>query len=339
VSEVALTGLRAENPMAFLAALGALSLASDGSDGSVALSWRVGPDGSWSPVLHSSQLNTPEYVVEAIVAAHRARDPKRELGWDKDLMRVSRDALRKLLEERLDEQAGNGNVHAAWMIAACLCELPLRTLQQPAGAAVSYTPFRLIPRVGRARFLDAALRECEAGVDHLHVCLFEPWRYQRGTQSLRWDPGAAVSARALMAQAPTHLGPSGVPGAVLLAVRGLAFFPLVTSRGGRIGRAAPPGMAQRRDFVWPVWGEPLDERTTRMMLSMPWPRALIEAREVEDRTSRTKNGRQIAREARDKLSHARNQLRAHGVIACYVAPRVRRGDDDEALGWGRPILV
>jgi hypothetical protein len=334
VSEIVLSGLRAENPMAFLAALGALSLASDGSDGPIHLFWQTGADGSWSPVLRSPQLDTPEHLVEIIAAAHQTRDPKKEVGWDKDLMRVSREDLRVLLE-----QAGGDGSRLAWMIAACLCELPLRTLQQPTGTAVSYTPFRLIPRVGRARFLDAALRECQAGVDHLHDCLFEPWRYHRGIQSLRWDPGAAVPARALMAQAPTHLGPSGVPGAVLLAVRGLPFFPLVTTRAGPTKRAAPPGMPQRRDFVWPIWSEPLSERATRMMLSMPWPRAFLDAHNQEGETTRAKDGRQKAREATDKLAHARSQLRAHGVLACYAAPRVRRGDDDEALGWGQPILV
>jgi hypothetical protein len=337
VSAVALTGLRAENPMAFLAALGALALASDGSDDPVAISWQERLDNSWSPVLHGSGFNTSEDVIGAIVKAHQTRDPKRELGWSKDLMRVSPDEMQELLKDRLDAQDDDGDLRAAWMVAACLCELPLRTLQQTPDAGVSYTPFRLIPRVGRARFLDAALRECEAGVDHLHSCLFEPWRYQRGIQSLRWDPGAAVPARALMGQAPTHLGPSGVSGAVLLAVRGLAFLPLITSQGGRDGRAAPPGMPQRRDFMWPVWSEPLGERASRMMLSMPWPRALLRAQEEVIETANADGKKK--REAKIKLTRVCNQLRAHGVLTCYVAPRVRRGDDDEALGWGQPILV
>lgn len=338
MNDIALTGLRAENPMAFLAALGALSLASSGSDGPVALSWRAESDGSWSPILHGSQLYTPERVVETIVAAHEMRNLQQELGWDKDIMRISRDDLRNLLKHYLSERDNDANNDAAWMLAACLCELPLRDLQRPIGTAVSYTPFRLIPRVGRTRFLQAALRECEAGVDHLHACLFEPWHYRRGTQSLRWDPGAAVAARALMAQAPTHLGPSGVPGSVLLAVRGLAFFPLITSRTGRNGRAAPPGMPQRRDFAWPIWGEPLSECATRMMLSMPWLQMLFETRNGESAATDPK-AKQTRPKAKDKLVHARNQLRAHGVLACYRAPRVRRGDDDEALGWGQSAFV
>ncbi|HXB63956.1 MAG TPA: hypothetical protein VNV42_03660 [Solirubrobacteraceae bacterium] len=337
MSGIMLSGLCAESPMAFLAALGALALASDGHDKQVTLSWRAGPDGSLRPLLHSSQLDTRERMVEAVIAGHETRDLERELGWEKDLMRVSREELRKLLRDRLDAKSDSGDARAAWMLAACLCELPLRRLQQASASAVSYTPFRLIPRVGRARFLEAARRECEAGVEHLHGCLFEPWQYQRGTQSLRWDPGAAVPARALMAQAPTHVGPSGVPGAVLLAVRGLAFFQLITTRVGRTERAAPPGISKQREFVWPIWSDPLSERGTRMMLSMPWPMALVEARNQElKETAHDARGA-----ARRKIGEkfARRQLRAHGVIACYAAPRVRRGDDDEAFGWGQAIPI
>lgn len=334
MSGVALTGLRAENPMAFLAALGALSLAGDGSDNKVVLSWGEGSDGSLRPMLHSPQFDAPEHVLAAVMGGHETRDLTSELGWEKDLMRVPRDRLRQLLVDRLDARTASGDIRAAWMLAACLCEFPLRTLQS-ADSAVSYTPFRLIPRVGRARFLEAARRECEAGLDHLHACLFEPWHHHRGTQSLRWDPSAAVPSRALMAQAPTHAGPSGVPGAVLLAIRGLAFFPLVTTRVGRNERAAPPGISRRRELVWAVWRDPLGERATRMMLSMPWPLTLVEGHNQASDTSGSPAARQIAR----RTARARRQLLAHGVIACYAAPRVRRGDDDEAFGWGQTIVL
>lgn len=327
MSDVALRGLRAENPMAFMAALGALSLVADGTDGMVSLSWLQGTDCAWTPVLRHSDLKTPEQVVEAILAGHGKRDLALELGWDSDLMRVSREDLREMLVRRLD----GGDVRAAQMLAACLCELPARRAE----GLVSYTPFRLIPRVGRARFLSTVRRECEAGADHLYDCLFERWRYQRGTQSLRWDPGASVSARATMAQAPTHVGPNGVPGSVLLAVRGMACFPLVTARGGR---SAPAGMTQRDRFVWPVWDQPLSERATRMLLSLPWLYRLCELRERDREESHTPDRRRV-RGIEDERDRAYRQLRAHTVVACYVARRVHRGKDDEALGWGEPIVV
>jgi hypothetical protein len=339
MSGVPLTGLRAENPMAFLAALGALSLASDGATGPVSLSWQETEDGSWAPLLDSDQVETSEQVVEAILAGNSKRDIEQELGWEKDLMRISRTEFRAILARQPLDEGGGGDGRAARMLAACLCELPARG----DGSLVAYTPFRLIPRMGRTRFLDTAWRECEAGVGHLHACLFEPWRHARGIQSLRWDPGAGVPARAIMAQAPTHLGPSGVPGAVLLAVRGMAFFPLVTTHGGRTGRApraVPAGLVKRNHFVWPIWSEPLSERATRMLLSMPWLHTLCALREGQrERETDVATDRSPARKIEEERTRTYRQLRAHDVAVCYTAQRVRRGDDDEALGWGEPVVI
>jgi hypothetical protein len=335
VSDIVLSGLRAENPMAFLAALGALSLAADGANGSVALSWQEDSDGSWTPTLQSNELKTAEQTVEAILAGHNKRDLKQELGWDKDLMRVSRESFRDMLACRFNDEGDAAEEHRpARMLAACLCELPARRDPQ----LVPYTPFRLIPRVGRAQFLHVVQRESEAGINHLHTCLFEQWQYKRGTQALRWDPGAEVPARAVMAQAPTHLGPSGVPGSVLLAARGLTFFPLITTRGGRAGFATPAGMTLRDRFIWPIWDQPLSESATRMMVSMPWLHRLCKLRD-EEREKRHPTDWHEARKIEDERRYIFRQLKAHAVTACYVAQRVRRGDDNEALGWGEPIVV
>jgi hypothetical protein len=97
-------------------------------------------------------------------------------------------------------------------------------------------------------------------------------------------------------------------------------------------------MARRDRFVWPVWNQPLSERATRMLLSMPWLHRLCELREREREESHPADRRGVrAREnERERTYH---QLRAHAVAACYIARRVRRGEDDEALGWGEPIVV
>jgi hypothetical protein len=305
VNEITLCGLRAENPLAFIAALGALSLADHATAARVRLGWRAS-DGTWLPFLAGDGLDTREDVVNAVACAHEQRHPDRELGWEQDIMKVTRTRVRELLASRMDDP------DAALLLAACLAELPLRH----DGCSVPYTPFRLIPRKGRARFLDVALRESNAGVDHLEACMFEPWTHVRGVQSLRWDPAARVQARALMAEAPTHAGTDGVPGAVLLAVRGLSCFPLIISRHG----AVPPGLTHRDRFVWPIWSEPLELPLVRMVLSMRWLHQL----DHNDRRLRERAAR---------------QLFSHGVLARFAAPRVRRGADDEALGWGVPIVL
>ena len=305
MSGVALTGLRAENPLAFLTALGALSLADEANDATVRMGWQD-TDGAWTPFLLGDGLETANAIAEAIISAHQQRELDEELGWAKDIMKLTRLELRKLLIARAPDS------EAARLLAACVAELPLRRDE----SSVPYTPFRLIPRAGRARFLDVALRESRAGIDHIHACLFEPWVYAKGTQSLCWDPATRVPARALMAEAPSHAGTRGVPGALLLAIRGLTCFPLLITRRG----AAPPGLTDRDRFVWPIWGEPLELPLVRMLLSMRWLHRL----DVDDERQR----RQATR-----------QLSAHGIIVRFSAPRVRRGQDNEAFGWGIPTAI
>ncbi|MGH3111951.1 MAG: type I-G CRISPR-associated protein, Cas3-extension family, partial [Gaiellaceae bacterium] len=258
MTPVRLSGLSADNPLAALAALGALSLASDGLEGRVKLSWERGLR-SWHPLVHPVDRLTSEDLVGAIVAAHERRDLREELGWTKDVMKLGREKVRTLLSARLADE----NVRAAEVVAACVSELPLRK-----NGLSSYTPLRLIPRRGRAGFVESAYKLSEPSPrtqEMIRNALFGPWEYKRGVNSLRWDPGAGLQARAYTAEAPTHMKPAGVPGAMLLAVRGLVFFPLMAA--GRSARA--PGIDERRRVVWPVWRDPLDEPAVRMLFRLP----------------------------------------------------------------------
>jgi CRISPR-associated endonuclease/helicase Cas3 len=329
---IPLIGLRAENPLAFLGAIGVLSLLDRSPNGERRqMAWQA-HQGTWVPLLHTTDLEQPSDVLDALAAAHQQRDLTLELGWDKDIMKITREDLRALLVARAGEE------DAARMVGACLGELPLRR----DGVSAPYTPLRLIPRIGRSRFLDTALRESNNGVEHLESCLFEDWRYTHDTQSMRWDPAARVPSRALMAEAPTHAKPSGVQGAVLLAMRGLTSFPLIIqsrtagpSSGGRVfASAMPPGMRDRSRFLWPIWEQPLALPLVRMLLSSRW------LYEVDaDRSTRSGDTQKNAARQRRRRLNAEAQLTAHGVIAGFSAPRVKRGEDDEALGWGMSIFV
>lgn len=299
MTQVALTAIRGDNPMGFLAALGALSLATDAQEGDALLAWeRSGA--SWTPILAGPGIATEDDVVELIAAAHAQRDLELELGWSADLMKIDRQTVRSLLRERL----AAGELRAAETVAACVAELPPRW---NAPDLVRYTPFRVIPRVGRSRFLTAALAESRAGTDRLRECLFGTWTYSKGVNALRWDPGARIQARALMSEAPSIAGTLGVSCATLLAVRGLGFFPLLTT--GR--EAAPPGLTRDR-LVWPIWNEGLSEAAVRILVAARW--------------------------LHGSDDESRRQLEAHGVATRYVAPRVRLGKDEELLGWGEPVI-
>lgn len=327
MNAIALTGLRAENPLAFLATLGTLSLLHEAMEQRPRISWEQ-RDGTWLPQLHADNVASPDELLKTLVGAHCKRDLESELGWEKDVMKVTREGLREQLRSReVDSES-------ARLLAALLAELPPRRDKE----TVYYTPFRLMPRVGRAKFLEVALRESRHGVAHLRSCLFESWAYTPDTQSMRWDPAAPVPARALMAEAPTDAKPHGVPGAILLAIRGLASFPLITQRYS----AVPAGMVERTGFTWPIWRDPLQLPVIRMLLSIRWLYELDETHRNSDDSGSAKRRQQprpVAGRRRREPADVEAQLRAHSVIATFTAPRVRRGQDDEALGWGVPWII
>lgn len=294
---VLLPGLQGHNPLAVLAAFGALSLATDGADSDMHLAWRQG-ERAWLPALFSDGLDR-QAVQEAIMRGHGIRNLDSELGWAHDVMRVSRDEVRRLLQDRLSR----GARREADVVAAAVSELPLRP---PAREYVAYTPFRLMPRRGRARFLEkikghSAHKQAAASVE---AALFEDWEYTHAN-SLGWDPAAGVAARAYSAEAPTFTGPRGVPGALLLAARGWTLFPMMQSRR----RATTPGLADGNHFVWPIWTDPLNEDALRLLLRLP---ALYDGQDGTDRDA----------------------LARHGVVVRMVAERAQTGDDGAVFTWG-----
>jgi hypothetical protein len=201
---------------------------------------------------------------------------------------------------------------AAQAVGACVVDIPRRR-----GAKVDrdrlspYTPLRLIPRVGRARFLATALSISRSvSESQLRAALFGPWEYEKAN-SLRWDPGAPPSLRAYSAEAPTNFGPLGVPGAVALAAAGLPYFPLIATEGGRAtcrGFSEPNSKTLR----WPLWSLPLDESATRLTLGIP---AVYEEPRNDDVLTR------------------------HGIFARISARRERLGEDNQVLSWGDVEMI
>jgi CRISPR-associated endonuclease/helicase Cas3 len=297
---VVLDALDARNPVAFLAALGALRLATDSAGAEVRLHWHR-HDGNWSPVCDSDAIADGDALVDAIVRGHEARDLDRELGWERDILKLSREDVRRLIEERLR----GGQPWSAAAVAACVAELPERR-----NGWAPYTPLRLIPRMGRARFLETArkLSGSRTVEEDLRAALFGSWRYSKGN-NLAWDPGATLPVRAYAAEAPTHFGPLAVPGAMLLAVAALPLFPLMGTR--RTGACRGFGRDGRR-LTWPVWTSPMTLQAVRCLLGLP----------------------ALYRPEPDLRVLAR-----HGVAIRLSAPRARFGSDGWVLGWGEPVVT
>ncbi len=305
-----LTGIDGRNPCGFLAALGALRLLTDYLEDEVRLTWTSGGAGALHPVLQLGEERDKDELCRLVLDAHEARDLIQELGWEVDVMRLPCERARDLLAPSSGRLISSRSVET---VGACVADVPRRRRGQVNPDRVAaYTPLRLIPRAGRGRFVSAALSASRfaASERRIHDALFGPWRYER-VNNLRWDPGAPASLRAYSAQAPTHFGPLGVPGAIALALAALCYFPLIV---GADGRAACRGFASAdaRVMRWPLWTQSLDEPATRTTLSIP------------------------AIHAERPDAHL---LARHGIFARVSARREQFGRDDQLLSWGEVELI
>lgn len=303
---VKLAALEPSHPAAFLAALGALDLAATGCE--VRLHWeRQGV--TWRPALTTHEQLGPDELIEMIAAAHDGREIECEIAPD-NVHKLDRDRVR--LELSIDDPARRP------MRAALLAELPLTASGRP-----PISPFAIYqPGQGR-NFTKVARKNSSLGGGtlrrRLREALFGPWRYsKKDVNPLRWDPVTSLQERAYERDASTNMGTRAVPGLMLLAVRGLRFYPLVTEarwarpRGWVRTADLRDDVATRwaRSFIWPIWEEPVGVDEVELLLSHP---------EISAR--------------RPNYS----ALRANGVTSRFVADLTGPSSGVKALSFGQRV--
>jgi hypothetical protein len=269
---VALTGLDGSNPLAFLAAVGALQVLSRtppqlGSQ--VYLSWR--DDGTWMPVLHG--VASLEQVADAVMADRETWrcDPSLTLAYTKQGQRVGPDdpaacwdvkAPPSVFREYLDELAilaATGPRRPADVAAALGSENGLDN-----SGFVKPTGFHFT--AGQQQFL-RMVTGIRDGLERSHVerALNGPWTRDSTLPTLAWD---SMSARmyALRAADPSTEKRGGEPGADWLAFMGLLAFS-VSARRGKLATPCFEGGWKNATFSWPMWTVPLTRRVVRSLLS------------------------------------------------------------------------
>src|SRR5690606_5201441 len=103
--------------------------------------------------------------------------------------------------------------------------------------------------------------------------LFGPWSYTTDPGiSMRWDPLDESRQYALHAIDPADGNKNpivSVPGANLLAVAGLVYFPVIP--GNNRNRAEQPGLRRSgsaRAFRWPVWKDAVSSDAARYLVGL-----------------------------------------------------------------------
>ncbi len=289
-SSVSLTGLRADVPLGFMAAMGLWRIL--GSERDFRMSW-VGRRGSFHPVLHGEGVSAE--VVKAACLEHLEK-------WPEQVLFGSRDAIKDCLNEELPDWRDRFPNLEDWFAAFCV------EARSP-GEKVEKTPLDM--SFARQKFLGDTLKlrtdlqkprgkKAPTTAGLFEEALFGPWRYRDDCHSRGWDSSTLKEA-AFTHQEPSPMPNAGVTAAVWLAVHSLPCFPCYSDRG----RLRPRGFTYRDEalhFSWPVWSP-----------SIPMDAALVLLGQVARIA-----GRQAGRPR--QIDEAA-ELKARGVLAVFASER------------------
>lgn len=256
--DLVLNGLDGSNPLAWLAAVGVVLVASEERD-DVRLRWEYG--GRWRPVI-SGGPETLESLVDLLERDLRncASDPALALEYDgKRDLKPPRGEFRTYLIA-LKQAAASGSRRSVDWAAAFATDVAIDNNGNTKPTALHFT-------AGQQQFLQM-VHELIEGVtrDDLREAIEGPWTYSRPLPVLGWD---ATSTRdyALRASNPSTDKKLGVPGADWLAVRGLAMLSAVP-RGIRVFTTGCEGGWKDGRFRWPVWTAPASVAVVRSLLRL-----------------------------------------------------------------------
>jgi hypothetical protein len=252
-----MSGLDGRNPLAYFAAIGALTAADRvAPQMAVRLSWAAGPIPR--PVLHG--ITTMDQLVDLLEADRKAWRGSVALDFPgHDDVKFDAATQREYLQQcRSAEDEGR----SAALAAALIAEGVFAHTGDGKPTDFHFT-------AGQQKFLTIA-RELRDGLqrDDLVEALAGPWRYSREMKTFGWDV-SDDRIYALSASNPSKERKLTVPGADWLALLGLVAYPVV--RSGQ--SASPPGVSgtwKRGRFTWSVWDEPLHAASVCALIATGW---------------------------------------------------------------------
>lgn len=254
-------GLRSDNLLAYLAALGVLRMASLAwPNGGPRLSWELA-DVCWQPRLHLSEDVDRSQFVRCLHKELQASSKIAAFNLADDLTLDTKSYRNVLIESQ--KRASIDNRSDVDFLSAFGSEvIPARrngkTIDQ-----MSDTAFRTMSGAGHQHFL-GTIRTIVADTtaEHLSKALFNAWKYDDPLEkhSMRWDPQDDIR-HALRWDNPSgdkNRKQSGsVWGANRLAIEALPLFP--SQPVGQ--RLKTTGFAERSDratdVTWAVWSAPI----------------------------------------------------------------------------------
>ena len=258
MTDLVLTGIDGSNPLGFLAALGALEVATCQA-ASARLRWAE--EGVWRPVLgcEGADIDTLCTWIEADLVACRS-EPALDLEYDgkRDLKPPPGEYHRYL--ERLAADASQEERRGVDWAAAFASDVIVDNNGNTKPTALHFT-------AGQQQFLKM-VQELLAGIerDDIRRALCDPWHGYRQLPVMGWD-ATDSRAYALRASNPSTDKKLGIPAADWLALRALSFVP-VAPIGKRLHTTGCIGDWKTGAFRWGLWTVSLTRDVIRSQMRL-----------------------------------------------------------------------
>jgi hypothetical protein len=261
---LALTGLRGDHPLGFLAACGLLGSCGEFAElRDIKLAWtRSEMTGAFVAVLQASQIPDIARLTKVINQRCAATKKSPAFGWSSkiDDRKKYRSAAGALLAQN---KVSPEEKEALAIFAALTSDLTTNRKGTLESTLLDLTS-------GNQRFLTSILELSEPlPEDAVREALLGPWRYNDQQHSLGWDP-QTQRLHALRNKLPEKdKSNRSVRGAVFLAAQALPLFPCF-ARNGKLYTTSFYRDGDEDWFSWPIWCDPLSVDGLRSLLAQPF---------------------------------------------------------------------
>jgi hypothetical protein len=262
MSEIVLTGIKADIPIGAMAAFGLFRIMNCiRAPGETRLYWaRQGS--SWRPVLSTDRDASEEELIQDLLAYLQSDSERREFTWRREIKSATPKQFTEAATPAIVEAQSTDHGLADWFSAFTneLITTDEETLEP--------TPFDMT--VAQQRFLtDSNSLAVELAGDEkasasMREALFGPWKYGDEQHSLGWDP-STILLGAFTVKKPETMKKWGVRAAVWLATESLPLFPCFCA-GSKLATRAVRSVG-RGEFCWPVWSSPISLAVLKSLLA------------------------------------------------------------------------
>jgi hypothetical protein len=248
-----LTGLNGQNPLAFLAALGALRTASRLATTPVSLAWQPMKNG-WYPSLTGTAdfLSAPKKATAAFHEILAKKNPALSLSNDANNPKIQASDFRVCAEQASGKWLDDSSPEDAAFIAALGNESVMDK-----DSLNKDTAFRTMSGAGNQHFLKFMRKLiAETSGTQLREALFGPWKYNDTQFSMRWAP-EDDRRYALLWDNPSTDPARNVRGANRLAIEALPLFPTMPTAHALETTGFSGHKSNNTFLTWPIWTIPI----------------------------------------------------------------------------------